>query len=207
MMGNMPQNHNSSSDAVTGEIAPEPDSPDYQTASLENDAIHDNHTGHDDFIWQYSDDINFEHILVVPQWAPYFDEALKADLKMLVEFVNGVVELDGLTICCRFTDDDEIRQLNREFRDKDKATNVLSFPDGQEGRLGDLAFAFETMKQEAEEMEITIEAHLRHLLVHGLLHLAGYDHHDSDEAEEMEALEISALALIGVDNPYLGELA
>ena len=139
MMGNMPQNHNSSSEAVTGEIAPEPDSPDYQSASLKDDAIHN------EFIWHYSDDINFEHILVVPQWAPYFDEALKADLKMLVEFVNGVVELEGLTICCRFTDDKEIRQLNREFRDKDKATNVLSFPDGQDGRLGDLAFAFETM--------------------------------------------------------------
>ena len=205
MMGNMPQNHPNSAEAVTGDIAPEPDSPDAQNAAIDESL-------HDEFIWHYPDEISpdkisFEHILVVPQWAPYFDEALKADLKMLVEFVNGVVELDGLTICCRFTDDDEIRQLNREFRDKDKATNVLSFPDGQEGRLGDLAFAFETMKQEAEEMDITIEAHLRHLLVHGLLHLAGFDHHDSDEAEEMEALEISALALIGVDNPYLGELA
>ena len=202
----MPQNHNSSSEAVTGEIAPEPDSPEHQAASLNDDIIHD------EFIWHYPDEISpdkisFEHMLVVPQWAPYFDEALKADLKMLVDFVNGVVELDGFAICCRFTNDAEIRQLNREFRDKDKATNVLSFPDGQDGRLGDLAFAFETMKQEADEMDITIQAHLRHLLVHGLLHLAGFDHHDSDEAEEMEALEISALALIGVDNPYLGELA
>ena len=204
MMGTMPQNQKNSSETVAGDIAPEPDSPHALAAAIDNQM-------HDEFIWCYPDDkspdkISFEMLLVTAEWACYFDEALQADLKMLVDFVNGVIELDGLTICCRFTHDDEIRSLNRDFRQKDKATNVLSFPDGEEGRLGDLAFAFETMKAEAEDMHISIAAHLRHLLVHGLLHLAGYDHDDPEEAEEMEALEISALALIGVDNPYLGEL-
>lgn len=205
MMGNMPQNHPNSAEAVTGEIAPEPDSPDAQHAAIDDRL-------HDEFIWHYPDEhspnaIHFEMMIVASQWARYFDEALQADLKILTDFVNGVVELDGFTICCRFTNDDEIRILNREFRQKDKATNVLSFPDGEEGRLGDLAFAFETMKAEADEMDISVAAHLRHLLVHGLLHLAGFDHDDQEDAEEMEGLEISALALIGVDNPYLGELA
>jgi len=205
MMGNMPQNHPNSAEAVTGEIAPEPDSPDAQVAAIDDRL-------HDEFIWHYPDKdspdaINFEMILASSDWAPYFDEALQADLKILTQFVNGVVELDGYSICCRFTNDDEIRMLNRDFRQKDKATNVLSFPDGADGRLGDLAFAFETMTAEAEEMGISIAAHLRHLLLHGLLHLAGFDHSDAEDAEEMEGLEISALALIGVDNPYLGELA
>ena len=209
MMGIMPQNYNNSSETVTGEIAPEPDSPISNSVSFDE-------TVHDEFIWSYPDDISaddakakaisFEMILTSADWAPYFNAHLKADLGIITEFVNGVVELDGFAICCRFTHDDEIRQLNRDFRQKDKATNVLSFPDGVDGRLGDLAFAFETLKTEAAEMDITIEAHLRHLLVHGLLHLAGFDHADPEEAEEMEALEMSALALIGVDNPYLGEL-
>ena len=204
MMGTMPQNHHSRSEAAAGDIAPEPDSLHTQSAAIDNKS-------HDEFIWCYPDDKNadaicFEMILAVADWAPYFDEALQADLKTLTDFVNGVVKLDGYSLCCRFTNDDEIRNLNRDFRQKDKATNVLSFPDGEAGRLGDLAFAFETMKTEADEMGITIAAHMRHLLVHGLLHLSGFDHHDQDEAEEMEALEISALALIGVDNPYVGEL-
>lgn len=205
MMGNMPQNHPNSAEAVTGDIAPEPDSPDAQNAAIDESL-------HDEFIWHYPDEnsqdaIRYEMMIATPDWASYFDEALQADLKILTDFVNAVVELDGYTICCRFTNDDEIRTLNREFRQKDNATNVLSFPDGQEGRLGDLAFAFETMKAEADDMQISVAAHLRHLLLHGLLHLAGFDHHDQEEADEMEGLEISALALIGVDNPYLGELA
>ncbi|WP_095012970.1 rRNA maturation RNase YbeY [Tsuneonella mangrovi] len=114
-----------------------------------------------------------------------------------------------------FTSDAEVHALNREWRGKDKPTNVLSFPmleradlvhldpQGPPEMLGDLALAFETCAREAEEKGISLDDHAAHLIVHGLLHLAGHDHVDSDEqAEAMEALETKALAMIGIRNPY-----
>jgi len=88
-----------------------------------------------------------------------------------------------------FVDDDAIKALNRDYRDKDNPTNVLSFP--MEGALlGDVVLARETT------------THLSHLIVHGFLHLLGYDHMDDTSAIEMESLEIKALAQMGIDNPY-----
>jgi probable rRNA maturation factor len=114
-----------------------------------------------------------------------------------------------------FTSDAEVHALNREWRQRDKATNVLSFPmleredlltlapDGLPELLGDIALAYETCAREAEDKDVALEHHAAHLIVHGLLHLAGHDHElGSDEAEAMEALEVKALALIGVANPY-----
>jgi probable rRNA maturation factor len=114
-----------------------------------------------------------------------------------------------------FTDDDDVQELNREWRDKDKATNVLSFPmltradllglaaAGPPELLGDLALAYETCAREAAEKGAALEAHAAHLIVHGLLHLAGYDHETSlADAEAMEALEIKALASLGFADPY-----
>src|SRR5690606_30168431 len=113
------------------------------------------------------------------------------------------------------TSDHEIRQLNRQWRERDKPTNVLSFPmleradllaladDGLPELLGDVALAHETCAREAAEKGITLEHHATHLLVHGLLHLAGYDHETSPEdAAEMEALETKALAICGIADPY-----
>ncbi len=114
-----------------------------------------------------------------------------------------------------FTSDAEVHTLNREWRDRDKPTNVLSFPmlerrdllelapDGPPEMLGDIALAHETCAREAVEKGISLEHHATHLIVHGLLHLAGHDHVDSDElAEKMEALEIAALAKLGIADPY-----
>jgi probable rRNA maturation factor len=114
-----------------------------------------------------------------------------------------------------FTSDAEVQTLNREWRGKDKPTNVLSFPmldraallalasEGPPELLGDVALAFETCAQEAAEKGISLEHHAAHLIIHGLLHLAGYDHETSPEdAAEMEALEIKALALMGIADPY-----
>jgi probable rRNA maturation factor len=105
-------------------------------------------------------------------------------------------------------DDAEMRRLNAQFRNKDKATNVLSFPSGQpeEERgplmLGDIAIGFETVRTEAARDGKTMQNHLVHLLVHGLLHLIGYDHLTPDEAEEMEALEVGILATLDIPDPY-----
>ncbi len=114
-----------------------------------------------------------------------------------------------------FTSDAEVHVLNREWRARDKPTNVLSFPmlareelaslaaDGPPVMLGDIALAAQTCAREAAEKGITLEAHAAHLIVHGLLHLAGHDHVDSDDqAEAMEALETAILAKLGIADPY-----
>jgi len=114
-----------------------------------------------------------------------------------------------------FTSDEDVRALNAEWRGKDKPTNVLSFPmlerddllelalDGPPEMLGDIALAFETCTRDAEEKGIPVAQHATHLIVHGLLHLAGYDHETSDEdADAMEALETKALAVLGYADPY-----
>ena len=113
------------------------------------------------------------------------------------------------------TTDEQVRELNSRWRGKDKPTNVLSFPqldreqleqsgaNGPELLLGDLVLAHGVCEREAEERGIPIEFHAAHLVVHGTLHLLGYDHEDEQSAREMEAREVRALARIGIDNPYL----
>ena len=117
----------------------------------------------------------------------------------------------GSQVCVMLCDDATIQDLNREWRGKDKPTNVLSFPaaamPGQPRHLGDIAIAFETLKQEAEAEEKSLADHCAHLAVHGFLHLLGYDHETSVEAEIMEAQERAILAGLGIADPYLaGEL-
>ena len=100
-----------------------------------------------------------------------------------------------------FVNDARIQELNRDYREKDKPTNVLSFPmDG--ALLGDIVLAFETIAGEAKEQGKIFEHHLTHLIVHGFLHVLGYDHLDDKSAAEMEAIEITTLAQLGIDNPY-----
>lgn len=112
-------------------------------------------------------------------------------------------------------DDAVVQALNARFRAKDAATNVLSFPapdmptsghDDGARAIGDVILAFETVEREALEQSKTIEAHATHLIVHGVLHLFGYDHDMTDDAEEMEALEIDILAHLNISNPYIEEL-
>ncbi|WP_441997410.1 rRNA maturation RNase YbeY [Microvirga sp. 2TAF3] len=115
---------------------------------------------------------------------------------------------EDFEISVMLTDDASIRTLNREWRGKDKPTNVLSFPapeqPGFEGprHLGDIALAYETLVREAEEESKTLAHHFAHLIVHGVLHLLGYDHEVDEEAEIMEALEVKALATLGIADPY-----
>lgn len=101
-------------------------------------------------------------------------------------------------------DDAALRALNHRFRGLDKPTNVLSFPAGEVGHLGDIAIAFETARREAEEQEKPLADHLAHLVVHGVLHLLGRDHERPDEAEAMEQAERRVLAGLGIADPYEG---
>ena len=107
----------------------------------------------------------------------------------------------SLTI--RFSDDAEITALNARFRGREKPTNVLSFPDGQDGYLGDVILAYETIAHEAAAQGKSLRAHTLHLVVHGVLHLLGYDHLHPRDARRMETLEIAILARLGVTNPYI----
>jgi probable rRNA maturation factor len=108
-------------------------------------------------------------------------------------------------ISVRLCDDDEIRALNLAWRGKDKATNVLSFPApaGSNGpMLGDIVVAFEYVSEEAREAGRSLRNHLAHMLVHGLLHLLGFDHETEAEAEDMEDVERRILATLGIEDPY-----
>ena len=120
-----------------------------------------------------------------------------------------------VSVSVHFGTDDEVHALNRDYRGKDKPTNVLSFPmlepdmlgalantDDGEVLLGDIMLAHQTCASGAAEKGITIADHATHLIVHGALHLVGYDHIDEAAAVHMEELEVKALANLGLDNPY-----
>jgi len=116
--------------------------------------------------------------------------------------VRGAAELSVV-----LTDDTEQRELNREWRGKDKPTNVLSFPQIEPfgtvtGILGDIVLARETLEREAAELGKPFADHFTHLIVHGFLHLLGYDHEVDTEALRMEGLETRILAALGIDDPY-----
>lgn len=115
-------------------------------------------------------------------------------------------------ITLRIVDMEEGIQLNQEWRKKDKATNVLSFPVGEKieqapNLLGDIVICAPIVEQEAKEQGKNNEAHWAHLIIHGMLHLQGYDHETDDEAGIMESREIQILKNLGYENPYTVESA
>lgn len=143
-------------------------------------------------------------------WADLAEAALEALAQVAPELANP-----RLTASLLFTSDAEVHTLNREWRAKDKPTNVLSFPmleredllalaaDGPPELLGDIALAYETCAREAADKDVSVEHHAMHLIIHGLLHLAGHDHEISPaHAEVMEALETKTLAKMGIADPY-----
>ncbi|MET3712428.1 putative rRNA maturation factor [Sphingomonas trueperi] len=122
----------------------------------------------------------------------------------------------AIEVAVRFTSDEEVQTFNRQYRGKDKPTNVLSFPmiqpdlldtvtqnsDDGEVLLGDIVLAHGVCSVEAEERGISVEDHATHLIVHGMLHLLGYDHIEDGEAEAMEAMEQAAMAALNLHDPY-----
>ncbi|WP_428333127.1 rRNA maturation RNase YbeY [Novosphingobium sp.] len=152
-----------------------------------------------------------------PTWTETIDwEALAAAAAQATAAVAPELAHDTMLVSLVLADDDEVHALNKQWRARDKATNVLSFPmlsreevlraaaaPAAPAMLGDMILAHGVCMREADEKGIPMTAHASHLIVHGLLHLAGYDHELGDaEAEEMEALERKALALLGLADPY-----
>lgn len=141
---------------------------------------------------------------IMPEWAPFHDFIIRC-----LQASAARLDLSETEISVHLCDDAEMSSLNKTYRGKDGSTNVLSFapvdvgdaPDG-EHLLGDIVLAYETLVREAAEQGKAFEAHLAHLLVHGLLHLLGHDHQNDAEATIMETQEISLLADLGFANPY-----
>jgi probable rRNA maturation factor len=111
----------------------------------------------------------------------------------------------ALEVAILLTDDAEMRDLNRRYRGKDAPTNVLSFPGMGGGNLGDIVLAYETVRSEAETLGVSMDDHLAHLVVHGILHLLGLDHNTDEAATAMERMETEVLARLGIADPYANE--
>ena len=184
-------------DDLTTEQDPDPDSPEPGRA--------------DHAVWITDDQHHFDHNIADARWA----EALTASRKHCTALADRMVRhlcpqaTAKLDISVLWTDDQHIAALNSQFRQKSGPTNILSFPSGEPVSwqadqlfLGDLVLGYETVTTEADDMGKPLSHHIAHLLLHGLLHLAGYDHIDDDEAAEMEALETSLLAAVGIPDPY-----
>lgn len=145
------------------------------------------------------------------------DDVWADKVDLIAPVITRVLEKLGvvgpLEVGVRLTNNAEIQKLNHQYRGKNKPTNVLSFPalDDTDDpymvplfprTLGDIVLAYGIIAEEATAQQKKIDHHLTHLLVHGVLHLLGYDHEENDEAEEMESLEVLLLSLFKISNPY-----
>ena len=138
-------------------------------------------------------------------WSEISDSKIITIIENITDNLSGY-SFKSSELSIVLSDAKNVHGLNLQYRQKDKPTNILSFPindNGQtNGPLGDLILAYEVIKQEAEREQKSFKDHLTHLLLHGLLHLLGYDHIHDDDAESMESLEIQTLEKIGIKNPY-----
>ncbi|HET8612387.1 MAG TPA: rRNA maturation RNase YbeY [Sphingomonas sp.] len=152
------------------------------------------------------------------RWEALADRAVRAAIAHSPH-ARFLSEPACIEVSVKFATNAEVHALNRDYRGKDKPTNVLSFPmvqadlldavdsNGDDGEilLGDIVLARGVCLGEAEEKGVAVEAHAAHLVVHGTFHLLGYDHLTDRDAEEMEAAEREALASLGIEDPYAGE--
>lgn len=161
--------------------------------------------------WHSPNAHRIENNIADKRWLSLLEEAKP----LCVELADNVAKMMSypcFSLSILWTDDAQMAEMNQQFRQKKGPTNILSFPAIQQGEnpeqdgavfLGDMALGFDTLIREAEESQRPASHHLAHLFVHGLLHLAGYDHQEDTEAEEMESLEIAFLADLELPNPYL----
>ena len=185
-------------DTHASDNAPEPDSPDVDVVSHSN--------------WQSPAGAIIEASIYRNIWPDALVDSFQHTAPKI--FDDILVAHDSLpaNVSLCLCDDLKMQQINREYRQIDKATNVLSFSaydmpyhrleSSAPPLLGDIVIAAETVAREADSLQIPVADHLMHLFVHGMLHLFGYDHIEDDMAEAMETLEIQFLAEVGIANPY-----
>ncbi|MGZ5844931.1 MAG: rRNA maturation RNase YbeY [Xanthobacteraceae bacterium] len=156
--------------------------------------------------------IEIEIVIESPLWKQH--RGARAQLRRAIAQAAAMVPPTAGELAIILTDDAAIRTLNRDWRGKDSATNVLSFPargprtaPGTPRLLGGIVIAHETTEREARAEHKPFAHHLAHLAVHGFLHLAGYDHEADDEADAMERLETLILAQLAIPNPYTARRA
>lgn len=146
---------------------------------------------------QNKNNVTFEIVIEDERWKGLFSA-----YNTVLNTITTHHDIPKTELSIMLSNNNHIQKLNKEYRGKDRPTNVLSFPSDEEDYLGDLIFAYETVDEESIEQSKPFDAHFTHLLVHGVLHLLGYDHMNDQEAEEMEALEIQILADLNIKNPY-----
>jgi probable rRNA maturation factor len=163
--------------------------------------------------------LDLEVIAETPAWAerlPDFVELCRSAAGVAFAAAHGHRQFPGgsAEACLLLSEDARVRALNKTFRGRDESTNVLSFSnvevdvlaaagaDGPPSGLGDIVIAFETTADEAAQEGKSLSDHLSHLVVHGVLHLLGYNHSTDGEAFEMEALEVRSLSTLGIADPY-----
>lgn len=139
-------------------------------------------------------------ILLDERWDESWDENISQALEKASKILDK--DFSNMEVSIVFSNDQHIQDLNRTFRHKDSPTNVLSFNAEIEGELGDIILSRETVMREAQVAHIPPLHHTLHLIIHGFLHLLGYDHVEDNEAVEMEGMEIRILETLGIKNPY-----
>ena len=146
---------------------------------------------------------NFDVSVRAKQWGAYKAYITDVTPGIIDKILTLLERPIANELSIALVDDKEIQFLNKKFRDKNKATNVLSFPsNGPAPILGEIILSYETLKKEAEELLIPFKHHLIHMLVHGFLHLQGFDHQTDEDAAIMEKLEVRVLLDLNIDNPY-----
>lgn len=161
--------------------------------------------------------INFD--IIEDEWLHKLPNVQSLSEDIFDKVINNMVpqwlnNKETVTVNIALSNDEEIRQLNAEFRNIDKPTNILSFANiddeefeaylsrSNDIELGDIMISLQTIIAQSQEQNVTLHDHYIHILIHGILHLLGYDHIDSEEAQEMESKEIKLLQIFNIANPY-----
>lgn len=129
-----------------------------------------------------------------------WEEDISQSLEKAAEILGK--DFSAIEVSVVLADDIQVQNLNKTFRYKDSPTNVLSFPSEMDEELGDIILAYETVMREAKEGDIPVADHTMHLIIHGFLHLLGYDHIQENDAYKMESMEIQILKALNIKNPY-----
>ena len=176
----------------------------------ESDSLHDDDISYSD--WQSPAGAVIEASIDTKSWPDALVNSFQQAAPKIFDEILAMYDSGPASVSLCLCDDLQMQQINRQHRQIDKATNVLSFPayDMRSDKidpavpalLGDIVIAAETVVREADAMQIPVADHLMHLFVHGMLHLFGHDHIEDDMAEAMETLEIQFLAEVGIANPY-----